>query len=163
MVPIAWIFLLALSNRVELVNEDFQIAPADWKWVPIVAKQHTAMLTADYRVLAGPGDVRLVLMRGEDINEMPYGRLVQTEFARAGKLDHYLGDLGEYGLVVENRDSRAPAQVHLNVSLDFGSRATGVGTLSPRRQLSVIIISFAVFFGIVTWSAHRLLRAVRGG
>jgi len=29
--------------------------------------------------------------------------------------------------------------------------------LSPQRQLTVIAISFAVFFGIVTWSARRLL------
>jgi len=33
--------------------------------------------------------------------------------------------------------------------------------LSPRRQLVVILLSFATFFGIVTWSARRLLRGIR--
>ena len=31
----------------------------------------------------------------------------------------------------------------------------------PERRLAVILISFGVFFGIVTWSARRLLGAIR--
>jgi hypothetical protein len=36
-----------------------------------------------------------------------------------------------------------------------------VTRLPARRQLTVILISFAVFFGIVTFSARRLRRAIK--
>jgi hypothetical protein len=65
-------------------------------------------------------------------------------------------------VVINNRESRVPVQVHLRVWLDFSARAAqGVGYLSPERRLAVILISFAVFFGIVTWSARKLLQATR--
>jgi hypothetical protein len=63
--------------------------------------------------------------------------------------------------VVDNRDAR-PAAVHLRISLEFGaSPGPAVTRLSSRRQLTVILISFAVFFGIVTFSARRLWRAIK--
>jgi hypothetical protein len=53
--------------------------------------------------------------------------------------------------------------VRLKISLDFAPRPQGpeVTRLSPRRQLTVILISFAVFFAIVSYSARRLLGAIR--
>jgi len=32
---------------------------------------------------------------------------------------------------------------------------------SPQRRLTVILVSFAVFFAIVTWSGRKLLPTVR--
>ena len=66
----------------------------------------------------------------------------------------------DYVIVVEN-DAEAPAEVLLRISLDFTRAGPRVTKLSPQRQFTVIAISFAVFFGIVTWSARKLLRAVR--
>jgi hypothetical protein len=51
--------------------------------------------------------------------------------------------------------------VHLRITLDFSRRGPTVTRLSPQRQLAVIAISFAVFFGIVTFSARRLLRNLK--
>jgi hypothetical protein len=51
--------------------------------------------------------------------------------------------------------------VHIRVWLDFARRGPVVTQLSPERQLTVIAISFLVFFGIVTYSARRLLRTMR--
>ena len=65
-------------------------------------------------------------------------------------------------MVVDNRALHAPVKVHLRVALDFSVQPEqGVRTLSPERRLAVILISFAVFFGIVTWSARKLLNAAR--
>ena len=161
MIAFAWILLLAAANRVELVNEDYQIAPSDWQWVPIGLKQRAGMVSAVYQVRSGSGQVRLVLMRREDIEDMPHGALAETTPARNGGLGHYLREPGEYALVVENTDARAPANVHLTIWLDFSRQGPPVGMLSRDRQIEVIVISFAVFFGIVTWSAKRLLRAIR--
>jgi hypothetical protein len=55
----------------------------------------------------------------------------------------------------------SPAMVHLRVTLDFSRRGPTVTQLSPQRQLAVVAISFAVFFGIVTFSARRLLRHLK--
>ena len=154
---------MAASNKVELVNGDYQIAPSDWQWVPVNVRQHPALLSAAYQVHSGSEDVRLLLMRREDLDDMPHGSLADTPEGRAGAFSHYLRDLGEYGLVVENTNRRAPATVHLSIWLDFAERRSAAETLSPRRQLGVILISFAVFFGIVTWSARKLLHAMKAG
>jgi hypothetical protein len=161
MIALAWIALLAASTRVELVNEDYRIAAADWQWVPIGLKQQPGMIAAHFQVQSATGQVRLVLMRRQDLDDMPHGSLAQTEPARVGNLGHYIHDLGDYALVVDNRDGPVPADVHLTVWVDFSQHRTPVQTLSPQRQLTVILLSFAVFFGIAGWSARRLLRAVK--
>src|SRR5579863_2041068 len=119
MVPFAWLLLLAAPSRVELVNEDYRIAPADWQWQPIFLKQRSGLVVASFHALGGSKQVRLVLMRGEDIEDMPHGALAETEFGESGALTYYLRDLGEYGVVLENRDRHAAADVHLYISLDF--------------------------------------------
>lgn len=68
---------------------------------------------------------------------------------------------GDYAVVVENRDTDSEAEVRVRVWLEFGAdRGMQVTQLSPHRRLAVILISFAFFFGIVTWSARRLLRNI---
>ena len=70
---------------------------------------------------------------------------------------------GDYVLVVDNRSSKAgAAAVHLRIALDFASLSGPVVTrLGPRRQFTVIVLAFAFFFGVVTYSARKLLRAVK--
>ena len=161
MIAFAWILLLAAPNRVELVNEDYQIAAADWQWVPLGIKQRPGMLLATFRVTSDLGRVRLVLMRRQDIEDMPHGALAQTGPARIGSLGHNIDELGDYALVVDNSEGTLPASVHLSIWIDFSQKGPPVHTLPPERQLTVIVLSFAAFFAIVTWSARRLLRAVR--
>ena len=161
MVAFSWIVLLALSNKVELVNEDYQIPPRDWRYVAELGiRQQRGLMIADYRVVSGPGQVRLVLMQRGDMERLrlnlPHGQLGGTPPGRSGSLQRYIHDLGDYVLVVENRGDN-PVEVHLGIAMDFGQ-----GTLSPQRQLTVIVLSFAVFFGIVAWSGRKLLRAVKG-
>lgn len=151
----------AAPNRVVLVNEDYQIAPGDWQWVEVNLKQRAGAILANYQVLSGPTSVRLVLMHRRDLDNMPLGALAQTPAAGNGSFFHGVHEVGNYALVVENQSTAAPSIVHLNVWIDFARPGRTVETLSPQRQLTVILVSFVVFFGIVTWSARRLLRAVR--
>ena len=79
-----------------------------------------------------------------------------------GRLRYYIQDPGDYAVVLDNRESDAPATVRLRVSLDFaGPPGHDPQGISPRRRVTVILVSFAVFFGIVTWSARRLLQFVK--
>jgi hypothetical protein len=84
--------------------------------------------------------------------------LIATPPSVHGKLNHHLRVAGDYVVVIDNRSGAAPAPVHLRVNLNFGPVIT---YLSPQRRLTVIVVSFIVFFGIVGWSARRLMRAMR--
>jgi hypothetical protein len=164
-IPLALLFLAASSTSVVLVDEIYQIPAKEWRYVEVSLQQQPALVSADYRAEAGVKDVRVALLRREDLerlrNERAHGWLAETETGPTGRLRFRVHDPGEYAIVVDNRGGEGPASVYLKVSLDFGQgHGPEVTVLSPRRQLAVILISFAVFFGIVTWSARRLLRNV---
>ena len=168
MIALAWIFLLAASTKVELVDEVYQI-PADQCWhVPVSLRQKPAQVSASFEVESGPHDVRLALMTKHDLdrlyNDMPHGVLAVTAPAKSGSLVYRVRQTGDYGLVVDNRvDGSKPAAVHVRIALDFGAPPEPeVTQISPRRQLAVIVLSCAFFVGVATFSARRLWKAVRG-
>ena len=137
MILLAWILFAAAPARLELVNEVYRIPPGEWRYVELGLKQQAAYVSASFESLAGSRQVRLALMRMEDVEHLrsglPHGVMAVT-----------------------------PARVHLEIHLDFSGHAVPpVQQLSARRQFTVVLISFAVFFGIVSWSARRLLRAVK--
>jgi len=163
---LAWILLFAATSRVELVDETYTIPADNWRYIELELKQLPVTVECDYAAASGTGAVRIALMRRHDLERLrarqPHGILAATEAGARGRLDHHIRAPGEYVLVIDNRDQPRPAEVHLRVSLDFASRrAPGITYVSPQRRLAVILISFGVFFGIVTWSARRLLAAVR--
>jgi hypothetical protein len=163
---LACILLLAASTRVELVDEVYQIPPARWNYVPINLRQNPALVDAAFQVEAGTGQVRLALMTQADVErlreELPHGLLAVTEIGKSGAVSFRVRQPGDYALVVDNRDKAKPAAVHLRIALDF-ARPSGslVTRLEPQRQLTVIVLSFAFFFGVVTYSARKLLRAAK--
>lgn len=167
MTAFACFLLLAASTSVELVDEVYRIPPAEWKYVEVNLRRNPALVTASYQVVSGSRKVRLVLMNRLDLthlrDEIPHGQLAVTSPGDSGALAFRVRDLGDYVLVVDNRSSKVqPATLHLRIALDFGPPAGPVITrLGPRRQLAVILLSFAFFFGVVTYSARKLLRASR--
>jgi hypothetical protein len=170
MIPLSLI-LLAVSTHVELVNEVVRIPAGDWRYVEVGLKQRPAFVSADYRVEPGSGEVRLALVERDRLEQLqskpeggalPEGALAISAPGRSGRLRYRAPVRGEYAVVVDNRLGSRPAAAHLRVSLDFGARpGPEVTRLSPARQLTVIVITFAVFFGIVSYSARRLLQGIR--
>ncbi|HWB85258.1 MAG TPA: hypothetical protein VG675_14035 [Bryobacteraceae bacterium] len=173
MISLAWILLLAtpaLANaapaRINLVDEVYRIPPDEWRYVEVGLNQRPALVAADYEVQSGPKHVRLILMRREDMELLragePHGMLAATAEGPSGKLRFHVRTPGNFALVVDNRGSSQPARVFLRVSLDFSGRRSAEATfLSRRRQFTVILLSFLVFFAIVIYSARRLLRAIK--
>jgi hypothetical protein len=165
MTLLACIVLLAASTSVELVDEIYQIPPAEWKYVEVNLRQNPATVDASFQVQSGSNKVRLALMTRDDLErlraDLPHGLLVVTALGKSGGFAFRVREPGDYVLVVDNRSSKEQsAAVHLRVALDF-ARASGpvVTRLGPRRQLTVIVLAFAFFFGVVTYSARKLLRA----
>jgi hypothetical protein len=170
MIPLALI-LLAAATRLELVDEVLRIPAGDWRYVELGLKQQAAFVAADFEVQAGSQPVKLELMRHEDLDRLradrPNGVIAATALAASGRLLYRVRVPGDYVVVIDNRNANGPADrreavARLRVVLDFGARpGPQVTRLSPQRQFTVIVISFAVFFGIVTYSARRLLRGIR--
>jgi hypothetical protein len=170
MIPLALI-LLAAATRLELVDEVLRIPAGDWRYVELGLKQQAAFVAADFEVQSGSQLVKLELMRREDLDRLradrPNGVIAATALAASGRLLYHVRVPGDYVVVIDNRNANGnaggrEAVARLRVALDFGARpGPQVTRLSPQRQFTVILISFAVFFGIVTYSARRLLRGIR--
>ena len=161
MLPLALI-LLAASTQIELVNEVIPVPARDWRYVEVALKQRPARVIADYTTGAGSKDVRLELVRREDVEGFPdrmSGGIIAggSQETSSGHLHYQTPLSGEFALIIDNRAGAQPASVHLRVALDFAE----VSGLTPARRLLVVVISFAVFFGIVTYSARRILRAIK--
>jgi len=167
MTPLACLVLLAASTSVELVDEVYRIPPAEWKYVEVNLRQQPALVSASFQIESGAGKVRLALMTRADLErlreDIPHGVLAVTEIGKSGALDFRVRQPGDYVLIVDNRSSKTqPAAVHLHIGLDFARPTVPLVTrLSPGRQLAVIILSFAFFSGVVTYSARKLLRAAK--
>jgi hypothetical protein len=164
MISLAWI-LLAASTGVDLVDEVYQIPANEWRYVELGLNQRPALVSAGFQVESGSPSVRLALMRRTDLDRLregaPQSVIDVTATAASGSLKPHVRGPGDFVIVVDNRGD-APARVHLRIHLDFAvGRGSEVTQLSPRRQLAVVLISFVVFFGIVGWSARRLLRGIR--
>jgi hypothetical protein len=161
------LLLLAGATRVELVDEVYTIPASEWRYVQVNLKQTPVSVNCEFEVSTPGARVRAALLSHADLeplrDEQAHGFLTATPPESAGRFQYRLDRAGDYAVVVDNRGAKTPVRVHLRVSLDFaGGPVPGVGTLPPQRRLAVILISFAVFFGIVTWSAKKLLRAIRG-
>ena len=158
---------LALASAEELVNQVYTIPADDWRYVDLGIGQRPALVEAEYEVRDGSNQVRLAVMRRDDLEHLSeglaHGVVEATEPGRSGKLVCEVRPPGEYVVVIDNRmgDDRASV-VRLRIRLKFPP-ATGAipERLSPQRRLTVILVSFAAFFAIVTWSGRKLLPPVR--
>jgi len=157
-------FLFLAASRVQLADEIYEIPASEWRYVELSLRQQPAMVLARYDVTAGPPKLRLALLQREDLEKLragaPHSVIDVTTEAAQGNLSYPVSERGDYALVLDNQ-GRAPATVHIRVWLDFARHGPAVTQLSPKRQLTVIAISFLVFFGIVTYSARRLLKTIR--
>ena len=165
MMVLACILLAAATTGVNLVDEVYQIPAGEWRYVELGLNQRPALVFAQFTVESGPKEVKLAMMRRDDLERLragqPHGVMDETEPSGSGMLAPRVRGSGDFVLVVDNLGERSSA-VHLRVSLDFGVRpGPEVTRLSPRRQLTVILVSFAVFFGIISWSARRLLQGIQ--
>jgi hypothetical protein len=161
------LLLLLIATRVELVDEVYTIPPAEWRYVQVELQQTPVRVLSEFQVLSSGDQVRVALLSQADLERLrgdeAHGFLAATPPGNRGSFGYQLAAPGHYAVVVDNRARNTPVRVHLRVALDFsGQEQVGVRYLSPQRRLAVILISFAVFFGIVTWSARKLLRSMRG-
>jgi len=155
----ALLILLAVFSHVDLVDETFEIPAHDWRYVPRPVTQQPAMVDCVFQSDRPDARVRLVLLSHADLNAWRVGRdhqeVAATPAGPRGVLRMSIHDLDTY-VAIENRAPQ-PVRVRLRVFLE----QPNVRYLSRSRQLAVIVISFGVFFAIVSLSARKLLKAIR--
>ncbi|MGA2131946.1 MAG: hypothetical protein ABSH50_06620 [Bryobacteraceae bacterium] len=155
----ALFFLVAAFAHVDLIDEQFEIPASDWRYVPRAVSPEPAFVDCVFQADRADARVRLVLLSQDDLNSWRIGHehdeIAATPVGPHGVLRVSVRHTDTY-IAVENRGSR-PAAVRLRVFLEQAN----VRYLSRNRRLAVILISFGVFFAIVTLSARRLLQAVR--
>src|SRR5262249_30224240 len=159
MLLLAWLLLQAVTS-VQLVDEVYDIPADNWRYVELGLNQKPARVIARFDVTPPAQKARLSLMVREELDHLQAGQspsnLSSTPFLSQGTLVYNVPAAGDYVIVVANRGQPA-AQVRLRVRLDFPA----VMQLPREKQLTVILISCAAFFAVVTWSARRLLRNIR--
>ena len=165
MIALVWLCLLAPATRVDLVDEVYRIPAGEWRYVEVSLRQQPASISAELRARGKAGDLQAAILTRADLGRLnrdrPFGVLASAPPGPSARLSYYARDPGIYAVVLDNRGGDEPAAVQVHVWLDFGAPGPGVEGLSPQRRLTVILVSFAAFFAMVTWSARRLLRTMR--
>ncbi len=84
-----------------------------------------------------------------------------TPEGKTGEFKRIIDVRGQYAVVVENARGAPPATVVLHVQTNINPGADVARTLSPRRRLTVVLLSFAFFFITVAWSGWKIVRGMR--
>ncbi len=161
---LALLLLLAATGPAVLTNEVYQIPAGEWRWVRFEIGHRPATVECGFEAL-GSGEVRAELVSRPDLELVRerkiHDALASTDTARKSSFSRFIGETGDYAVVIENPGD-TPVAVRLTVALSFAQPGQPVSRyLSPERRLTVILVSFAIFFAIVTFSARAMLRAMR--
>jgi hypothetical protein len=153
----AVVLWLAVAPPIELVNQVYEIPGRQWRYVELPANPPGAVLSCMFQASGSP--VRVVLIGHEELETWQAGRghpgLAATKPGLAGNLRVPVHE-PDVNLAIDNSGA-LPAKVHLVVF----RQEPPVRYLPRERKLAVILISFGVFFAIVTFSARKLLKAIR--
>ena len=163
---LACVLLLAASTRIDLLDETPTIGAGKWNFYQVDLRQQLATVEASFDVQSGSQQVRLALMTHADAERLhegvPHGVLAATTAGARGSLSFRVRRPDDYVIVVDNREGRRETTVRVRASLDFAkTRGPDVTRASAERQIVVIALSFVFFFGVVTYSARRILRAIK--
>src|SRR5690349_3380215 len=104
--------LLAAATRVELVDEDFIIPPAEWRYVEVELKQTPVSVNCDFQVPGAATGVRVELLQRAELERLrggkPHHFVVGTQTKPQGGFHYHLRVPGEYAVVVDNRAQQSP-------------------------------------------------------
>lgn len=145
--------------------QSFQLASGDFRWVEFTVRQTPTEIDCRYEVLAGQATVHAELLPRSEFRQLYRGRdhqaMTSTPAARSGNFRQLIAEKGQYALVLVNERGAPPATVSLDFRTTINPRTEDIARgLPPQRRLTVILISFAVFFVTVAWSGRKLIRAM---
>jgi hypothetical protein len=162
------VLILALFCAGALKGVPLSLGPGEYKWLPLTVKRIPTGVDCRFRVMQGGATVHMEILSAAEFRRFnrsrDYDALATAPDGHQGEIRRLMDEPGEFAVVVANDDRAPEAMVDLEVSTDLNPSPESMArVLSPQRRLAVIVVSFAIFFGLITWSGWRLLRATRVG
>lgn len=157
--------LVAAGDKPPNAGQPVTLDAGDFRWVDVTVRQTPAEVDCSYQVVRGDGSVHVELLPKGELRAFSRGRdhdtMAMTPDGSDGEFRRIVDQPGHYVVVLENAPRARPATVLLDVKTNFNPGADVARTLPAARRVTVIAISFAVFFATVAWSGRRLLRAMQ--
>jgi len=167
MIPTLAIALLLAAAGSQDAGAPFRLAPGDYRWQEFSVRHVPMEVDSHFDVLSGNPKVHLELMPEHEFRLFERGQehetMAVTPDGRDGGFRRIIDSRGKYAIVIENARDSGSATVRLHIRTNLNPGADVAETLSPRRRLAVIGLSFAFFFATVAWSGRKLFRAMRHG
>jgi hypothetical protein len=157
--------LAAASTQQQDAGQPFRLEPGDFRWIPLTVRHTPSEVDCRFEVTQGDPSIHVELLPMSEFRLFSRGRehdtMALTPNGKTGEFRRIIDVRGQYAVVVENRRGAPPATVLLRVRTNLDPGADVARTLSPARRLTVVLISFGVFFVTVAWSGRKLIRAMR--
>lgn len=167
----ALLLLSALSSPAASANNPpFLLPPGEFRVLDLHVPQTPLRVDAAFRVMenqavSGSAAVRMELLPRAALRAMQQGlahqALAVTADGSSGKFTSTIEDPGAYRIVITNRDKVTPAMIALSLSTDLNA-AVAATELSPTRRITVIAVSFLIFFAMVGYSGWKLRKSALG-
>ena len=161
-----FLILMAVLAAPMAAAPAFRLEGSQYSWTDFEITQVPAEVECRFAVLKGNPTVHLELLRTSEFRRFDRGHkyeiLALSPVSRGGAFRKMIRTPGLYTLMALN-EKGAPAAI---VSMDETTNLNPMGSvtateLPPHRRLAVILISFALFFSIVTWAGLKMLKAIR--
>jgi hypothetical protein len=148
-------------------NQAVRLDAGEYKWWPIYVRQAPMQVNCRFEVLNGAQTVHAELVPQDQfhafIRRKDYEKLVTTGDTKNGFFSQIIPTRGNYAVVIINEKNAPAALVSLSIETNLNPSAGIARTLPPRRRLTVILVSFAIFFVSIGWSGRRLIQAMTRG
>jgi hypothetical protein len=138
----------------------------DYRWVPVNVRRTPTAIECSFEVVNGSPSVHAELVSEREFSlfsrHHDYESLELTQTGSSGAFRHMVETPGRYLVLIVNDHGAPQAAVSLLVRTDVDPVPATISTgISPQRKLVVVLASLTLFFGTVTLSGRRLLRAYR--
>ena len=150
----------------ETTPQQIHLAPGGYRWIPLTVKQTPTEIACRYQVLEGNAGVHAELLTMREFRLFARGlqheSLAITREGQSAEFRRIVGATGQYAAVISSRKDAGQVVVSFDVRTEVDPASANVAqTLPARRRLTVILISFALFFITVVGSGILLTRAIR--
>jgi hypothetical protein len=162
------VFALLLAAVADPAPQAIRLEPGDYRWIPFTVKQVPTEVDCRFEVLQGGSSVHVELLPMSEFRAFNRGKehetLAVSPNAASGAFRRVIDQPGQYAVVVKNAVNAPAVTVSLELRTDLNPNANITARELPARQrLLVILVSFGLFFVIVSWSGLKLMKSIRSG
>jgi hypothetical protein len=158
--------LLFAAAALAAEPQQIHLEPGEYRWVPITVKQIPTEVSCRLEVSSGQATVHAELLPMSEFRlfarRQKHDTLAISREGQSSEFRRIVDSRGQYAVVVRNREDAGAVDLTFDVRTEVDPASAAVAqTLPARRRLTVILVSFALFFATVLWSGLKLMRAIR--